>query len=167
MKKILLTICFIFYCFNSVYAISTVDELIEYCKKDPQTISEWIISHIEYKSDFDKWGILDYFQSPSQTLSIDNKYDLQSGDCEDYAILAFACLKKLGYKPRLLVMYGNNRAHCICIFIYKGRWNYLGEEPLTKTNVLFPGWIMYSYNIKEKTNYLIYFFLDETEITLE
>jgi hypothetical protein len=167
MKKPFLTIFFIFYCLNSVYAISTVDELIEYCKKDPQKISKWISNNIRYKNDLDKWDKLEYFQSPSETLSKDNKYGLQSGDCEDYAILAYACLKKLGYKPLLLTMFNTKGAHCVCIFVYKGQWSYLGEEPLTKTNALFSLWVMNFYNKKEKTNYIGFYFLDEKKILLE
>jgi len=161
MKKLLLTLYLIFCWFNIVYAISTVDELIKYCKESPEKISEWISNNIKYKDDMVVWDKEDYYQSPSETLN------LKTGDCEDYAILAYACLKKLGYKPRLLVMTTVTEAHCICIFVYKKKWHYIGEEFLTKTNSIFSWGVKYSYNNIEKTKYIFHYFLNEEDINLE
>lgn len=159
MKKWLLIIGFIL-CFNSAYAISTVDELVEFCHKDPEELSIWIAFNIKYIDDLEKWGIEDYWQSPSETL------ESKTGDCEDYAILAYACMKKLGYHPKVFILYNNTDAHALCLVKYKHAWYYLGEELLTRTKAWTYMDVVRSYNFYNDTNYTYYYFLTEKEFRL-
>jgi hypothetical protein len=51
-------------------------------------------------------GIVEYPKFPIETMVEDR------GDCEDHAIIAAACLKKLGYDVRLVFLdYGTNTGH--------------------------------------------------------
>ena len=164
MKKWLLIIGFIL-CFNSAHAISTVDELVEFCHKDPEEISLWITFNIKYVSDQEKWGMEDYWQSPTETLT-QNKEGKYTGDCEDYAILAYACMKKLGYKPKIFIMYEKQNAHAVCLVRYKRAWYYLGEELLTRTKAISYMDVVRSYNFYYDSKYTWYYFLTEKEFSL-
>jgi hypothetical protein len=166
MKKPLLILFFIFFIINSAYAISTVDELVEHCKQSPEKLGNWIVQHIWYKEDMAKWGKREYYQSPSETLSKDNKFKLQSGDCEDYAILAYACLLKLGYEPKLMVLYTRTTAHCICVFLYKKKWCLLGVEYLTVTDATSYEGIRKFYNNYYNKKYKWHYLINESKIPL-
>lgn len=66
-----------------------------------------------YRFDHDAWGKSDYWASPTEFLK-------NSGDCEDYAILKYVSLKKLGFdedKMRLAVVHDTirNLAHAVLV----------------------------------------------------
>ena len=48
-----------------------------------------------YRTDMDAYGVLDYWASPMEFVT-------KSGDCEDYAIIKFYALKRLGWDPNNL-----------------------------------------------------------------
>jgi len=161
MNKLILIIFSILLCISTAQAVTTVDELVDLCHKDPLEISIWIATQIKYEDDWIVWRMEDYWQTPTETLR------LKTGDCEDYAILAYASLKKLGFYPKLFVLYNNDTAHAICLFRYKHAWYYLGEELLTRVKVLTYMGIVRSYNIENNTKYTYYYFLKEKEFRLE
>ena len=53
-------------------------------------IRDWVAININYKSDEEKWGVDDYWQTPEETLSY------SSGDCEDFSILLCSLLRAYG-----------------------------------------------------------------------
>ena len=53
-------------------------------------IRDWVAINIYYMSDEEQWGIDDYWQTPEETLSLD------TGDCEDFAILLCTLLRAYG-----------------------------------------------------------------------
>lgn len=53
-------------------------------------LNAWVNHAIRYRSDHDSWGIQDFYQTPHETLL------RRAGDCEDYAILKAALLRRLG-----------------------------------------------------------------------
>lgn len=53
-------------------------------------IRNWVANNISYKLDEEQWGVIEYWQTPEETLS------LRTGDCEDYAILLCTLLRAYG-----------------------------------------------------------------------
>jgi predicted transglutaminase-like cysteine proteinase len=57
---------------------------------DFNSIRQWVFDNIEHVSDEESQGVSDYWQTPSETLS------LRTGDCEDFAILLCSLLRANG-----------------------------------------------------------------------
>ena len=53
-------------------------------------VRDWVAVNIDYVSDEEQWGVLEYWQTPEETLS------LHTGDCEDFAILLCTLLRAYG-----------------------------------------------------------------------
>lgn len=53
-------------------------------------INNYINEHINFSSDISLWDNIDYWASPLETLN------QGAGDCEDFAIIKYFALKKLG-----------------------------------------------------------------------
>lgn len=53
-------------------------------------IRDWVAANIDYKTDEERWGIEEYWQTPEETLS------LRTGECEDFAILLCTLLRTYG-----------------------------------------------------------------------
>ena len=103
--------------------VLTVDQLVKKYKTVDR-ICKWIESNIEYKSDSEVWGVGDYWQTAEETLR------LKTGDCEDFAILAYECLKSLGIEAKLIDIKTNKRGHVICVFKRGGLWSYFSSGGL-------------------------------------
>jgi predicted transglutaminase-like cysteine proteinase len=56
-------------------------------------INQWANERIEYASDWDVYGIPEYWATASETLV------RERGDCDDFAILKYVILKKMGFTP--------------------------------------------------------------------
>ena len=63
-------------------------------------IEQWVIEHIEYKSDWENYGMDEYWAYPTQTL------DRMSGDCEDGAFLLHSLALAAGVPAERLRTYG-------------------------------------------------------------
>jgi len=69
----------------------------------------WIDDNIEYATDYDVWGIAEYWQAPEQTLS------LMTGDCEDCAVLMMDVADSMGYEPWCVVVkFETGAYHAVC-----------------------------------------------------
>lgn len=53
-----------------------------------EDIQKSVVMHVQYISDWDQWGKLEYWQTPDQTAS------MCQGDCEDSALLMMYLLKE-------------------------------------------------------------------------
>lgn len=63
-------------------------------------VNDFFNSRIRYVSDWDLWGVEDYWATPFETLS------RNAGDCEDFAIAKYFTLKAIGVKEeKLNIMY--------------------------------------------------------------
>lgn len=123
MRRILLiaTIILIIMITNVFAETLTVDELVA---QNPtlELIADWIHNNIKYTDDKEVWKKSDYWQSPTETL------ELRTGDCEDFAILLWACAKKLGI-PVILSgadFYksdGEKTGHAFCLIDYDQKTN--------------------------------------------
>jgi predicted transglutaminase-like cysteine proteinase len=91
----------------------TVKELAEKVKT-PEQLSFWMGRNIWYHYDKDKWGKEDYWQTPEETLSKENKYKEYSGDCEDFAILVRDVLKEWKINSTIIILTKINTGHDIC-----------------------------------------------------
>jgi len=60
---------------------------------DFNALRQWVSSYVTYKSDQSVHGVSDYWQLPTETLS------LGTGDCEDFAILVCTLLRAYGVPP--------------------------------------------------------------------
>lgn len=130
MRIILVILLLLF--FANAYAV-TVDELSDLCPT-PELLGEWLKTNVKFVTDYDKWGKVDYWQTPEQTLSSRNKYNAPSGDCEDISILAYTVLKKQGFTPYVMIVMEWNKltnrrySHAVCAFHHNGKWCYLEEH---------------------------------------
>ncbi|HJX68828.1 MAG TPA: transglutaminase-like domain-containing protein, partial [Dehalococcoidia bacterium] len=66
------------------------DPPYEPTRTDFDAIRDWVAANIDYVSDEEQWGVEEYWQTPEETLS------LQTGDCEDFAILLCTLLRAFG-----------------------------------------------------------------------
>lgn len=93
-------------------------------------VNQFARREIEFASDIDHWGVLDYWATPIETLQTGK------GDCEDYAILKYFTLRAMGVpEERLRLMYVRaieiNEPHMVLIYTEKP-----GEYPLVLDNLI-------------------------------
>ena len=135
--RIGLTIILLLLSSNAFAEINSPPDLERYCQGSPGKLSRWINGNIWYRSDKDKWGVSDYWQTPEETLSRNNKYGQRSGDCEDYAVLAYRVLSGMGYDPHLFTIIfsvnGKILSHATTAFEWNGTYYYMGVEHLTNS----------------------------------
>src|SRR5688572_15881075 len=96
MSKVLLVAC----CTISSTPGLTLQELESAPNLAPQNFARFF-SHFE-------------FRYHDEIRSSDAFLTSQSGDCDDYAILAARILKKRGYTPRLIAVRMPNLVHVVC-----------------------------------------------------
>lgn len=106
----------------------------------------------EYILDIDNWGLSDYWEIPSEFLEM-------SGDCEDYAIIKYYTLKKLGYdvsKLRIVILKDTvrNGAHAV-LAVYKGDSVYILDNlsTIALTDDLLTQYVPY-YSINENNKWI-------------
>ena len=92
MKKLTLGIIIIQLLYCTLQPVSDLN-----CPDTVQEAIDFVVNNIKYKTDYEIWGIKDYWQSPKQT------YNLRVGDCEDKAILLMYYMHLLGKKTSLVV----------------------------------------------------------------
>ncbi|MDP2652683.1 MAG: transglutaminase-like domain-containing protein [Candidatus Omnitrophota bacterium] len=102
--------------------------------------ARWLKENIAYRRNErpDRWA------TPKETLAVRN------GDCEDYAFLNTAVAQVLGYRPHVLALVRNGRAHAICTFKHDKTYVWFDNAKLIKTEAAtldeFARWIMSRYN---------------------
>lgn len=126
----------------------TVDEIVELCNNNVNRILNWILQNVWYVSDVTNHKIKEYPQTPEETLTgIYKNGDIgkaYSGDCEDFSILAQACLRKVGVPSRLLAVFhaidwagdipSKWEGHGVVAFMYKGAWYHFSNWGLKYTS---------------------------------
>lgn len=108
----------------------------------------------DYTLDIDLWGVNDYWEIPSEFLSL-------SGDCEDYAIIKYYTLKKLGFDVnnlRIVILKDTvrNGAHAV-LAVYLNNKTYILDNlsSAVLTDDVLTQYVPY-YSINE-TNKWIHF----------
>ncbi|WP_419569432.1 transglutaminase-like cysteine peptidase [Rheinheimera sp.] len=79
-------------------------------------VNQFFNERIEYKSDLEHWGKLDYWATPIETLGT------AAGDCEDYAIAKYVSLRAMGVPDsKLRIMYVRalsvNEPHMVLLYL--------------------------------------------------
>jgi hypothetical protein len=90
-----------------------------------ESFGQWLERNFTYQRDIngDSWA------NPEETL------ERKKGDCEDFAILARAVLKVLGYQSKIIVLQLNQQAaHAICLFQVNGYYCWFDNAILRKTS---------------------------------
>jgi len=109
MKKLLITIILLMFATN-IFAYTSVEELAT-GEGNLEDIAKWIKTNIKYKQD-----TYDYWQKSEETLQ------LNTGDCEDIAVLFYDTIKQYGYEAKIYIIGYKTQGHALCIF--KNRNNY-------------------------------------------
>lgn len=104
-------------------AATTVEKPLNVQTAEPSTpleVYSWINSHIRYQADA---TAEDEFRPAEQTLA------LGYGDCDDFAVLADALLKKHGYNSKVVTVYTKTEGHSVCVWQdSKGTYNHLSNK---------------------------------------
>jgi len=103
MKKLISILLIVIFISYSVYAIDREENDIS----NLVSFEKWVQQNIKYKSD--GW-LKDYWQSPNETIL------LQTGDCEDFALLYSAFLTKLNVDNNIIILITKKDAHAICLW---------------------------------------------------
>ena len=80
----------------------------------PEDIVRFIWRHFRVESDQTQFGTADRWQSPEELLQSER------GDCEDFALFAYAVFKAQGTQAFLLNVYGQGYGHTVCVFKKNG-----------------------------------------------
>jgi predicted transglutaminase-like cysteine proteinase len=106
----------------------------------------------EYIVDMENWNVSDYWEIPREFLEM-------SGDCEDYAIIKYYTLKKLGYdtnKLRIVILKDvvRNGAHAV-LAVYKNDSVYILDNlsTIALTDDLLTQYVPY-YSINENNKWI-------------
>ena len=98
-----------------------------FCDGSPKRLWWWMFQYLKYIKDITKHEVVELWQTSEETL------EYRTGDCEDYAILAYDVLKELN--PHIIVVaeqlarYG----HAVCTFKWSGYWYHISNWGLKKT----------------------------------
>jgi len=60
------------------------------------SVMGWVSEEIDYVPDYVYHNVDEYWQSPGET------YDMQTGDCEDYSILAMYLIYRRDIEPKII-----------------------------------------------------------------
>ncbi len=110
-------------------------------------IRDWVAANIDYKTDEERWGIEEYWQTPEETLS------LRTGDCEDFAILLCTLLRAYGIDEEYIYVaigvddkeYGH--AFLIEDWYLYGEWRAI--EPQVEAEPFHPGQRFKDFNLTD------------------
>lgn len=93
----------------------------------PESIAEFLRNQISFAEDRDLFGRSEYWQAPEEFLA------RRKGDCEDYAILTQALLKRLGFEAFVFSLYGERGyAHTVMVFKENGRYHVVNQDRLIR-----------------------------------
>ncbi len=92
----------------------------------PKAVAALLHKDFTFTRDEALFGEVDHWQTPQEFLS------RQQGDCEDFAILATALLRRLGYEAYIFSLIGDGGyAHTVCIFKdTDGRYNVINQDKI-------------------------------------
>jgi len=135
---------------------ATLDTLPKF--KNAREIMKWVKANIKYKSDLKLHGERNYWQTPEETVA------LRAGDCEDYAFLVQALLKRINIESFVISVHGEGISkqlgHALCVFPKNSPTNYFDNQVLytSGTHVVnlissaYPLWQrMYVLNLDSRT----------------
>ncbi len=112
------------------------------------TTPEAVVAYLHaftFRTDLDLFGEVDHWQTPEEFVR------RRAGDCEDYALLARALLRRNGIEAFVLSLYGKaGYAHTVCVFKDgRGRYNVINQDRIqycrarslpALASQLYPAW---------------------------
>ena len=111
---------------QEVVSAATLDALPKF--KNAREIMKWVKANIKYKSDLKLHGERNYWQTPEETVA------LRAGDCEDYAFLVQALLKRINIESFVISVHGEGISkqlgHALCVFPKNSPTNYFDNQAL-------------------------------------
>lgn len=111
----------------------------------PHAIAAFLHREFTFTRDEQLFEEVEYWQTPEEFLS------RQRGDCEDFALLAAALLRRAGYEAHVFSVIGEGGyAHTVCVFKdAEGRYNVINQDKIryyraasleAVATQLYPGW---------------------------
>lgn len=109
----------------------------------PEALGSFLAREITFGEDQELFGCADYWQSPQELLQ------RRRGDCEDYALLAQAVLRRQGREALVLSLYGPGYAHTVCLFREGSSYHILNQDRVIRCGAssleeaaafLYPRW---------------------------
>lgn len=111
----------------------------------PKTIAAFLKREFTFKRDEALFHEADHWQSPDEFLA------RKTGDCEDYALLAQALLRRHGFEALVFSVFGEDGyAHTVAVFMdQQGRYNAINQDRLQLAHAvslealaaqLYPAW---------------------------
>ena len=90
----------------------------------PKAIAAWLHRDFTFRRDEDQFGEIDRWQAPEEFAVS------KIGDCEDYALLAQALLRRNGIEAFVLSLFGEEGyAHTVSVFVdAEGRYNVINQD---------------------------------------
>ena len=102
-------------------------ELLVTHSATPEALALHLRRDFIFRNDPDLFGQVDYWQTPEEFLA------QGQGDCEDYALLAAAVLKRQGIKAFVFSLYGKKGyAHTVCVFVEEGLYSVINQDRLIR-----------------------------------
>lgn len=92
----------------------------------PETLGSFLAREMAFREDREVFGRADHWQSPEEFLS------RRQGDCEDYALLAEAVLRRQGKEAFVFSLYGPGYAHTVCIFKEQGLYHIFNQDKVIR-----------------------------------
>ena len=125
-------------------APSLVDQLARRYTS-PDAVAGFLRDAFTFTRDEDLFGEVDYWQSPEEFAA------RRVGDCEDYALLAQALLRRNGVEAYVVSLFGEDGyAHTVSVFIdEQGRHNVINQGAIryyraasleALASAVYPGW---------------------------
>ena len=92
----------------------------------PKAVASFLREAFTFKRDEELFGEADRWQSPEEFVA------RKAGDCEDYALLARAILRRNGMEAYVFTVFGNEGyAHTVCVFAdHRGRYDIINVDKL-------------------------------------
>lgn len=92
----------------------------------PKAIAAFLKQEFTFKRDEELFGEVDHWQTPEEFAA------RKAGDCEDYALLSQALLRRNGIEAYVLSLFGEEGyAHTVTVFVDgDGRYNAINQDKL-------------------------------------
>lgn len=91
----------------------------------PKAVAAFLKQTFTFQRDQDIFGEVERWQSPEEFLA------RQTGDCEDYALLARDLLVRNGIEAYVFSLFGDEGyAHTVCVFVEDGRYNVINQDKI-------------------------------------
>ncbi len=92
----------------------------------PKAVATFLRNNVTFTRDEELFGEADRWQSPEEFVA------RKAGDCEDYALLARALLRRNGIEAYVFSVFGKQGyAHTVCVFLdARGRYNVIDGDKL-------------------------------------